>query len=54
MLPAAPLHLVCPSCKGILLVRQIASGNTFGAIVWTDGKAECPMLPPAPIAGAYG
>jgi hypothetical protein len=25
-----------------------ASGNTFGAVVWTDGKVELPMMPMPP------
>ena len=34
----------CSSCRGSIRQRTLASGNTFGARHWTDGKMEAPML----------
>lgn len=38
----------CPSCEGLIRQRTLASGNTFGARFWTDGKMEAPMMPSYP------
>jgi hypothetical protein len=48
MLPA-PLKVVLPK-GGIhpVIVTDISSGNTHGAVLWTDGKMEAPMLPDEP------
>ena len=35
----------CPRCGEQFRERQIMSGNTVGAVYWTDGKVEAPMLP---------
>lgn len=32
----------------LVKITSIASGNTFGARYWTDGKREAPMLPDSP------
>lgn len=37
-----------PGCKKLVKFSTIGSGNTFGAIFWTDGKREAPMLPDEP------
>jgi len=37
-----------PGCKKPVKFSTIASGNTFGATFWTDGKQEAPMLPDKP------
>lgn len=37
-----------PGCKKPVKFSTIASGNTFGATFWTDGKREAPMLPDNP------
>ncbi len=37
-----------PGCRKPVKFSTIASGNTFGAIFWTDGKREAPMLPDEP------
>jgi hypothetical protein len=34
----------CPACGTKARYRTLLSGNTFGAIYWTDGKREAPML----------
>lgn len=35
----------CISCSKPIGQTTIASGNTFGAEFWTDGKMDAPMLP---------
>ena len=49
MRPGSVIIKECPVCS--LLIRQytITSGNTFGAILWTDGKRYAPMLPDQPL-----
>lgn len=37
-----------PGCNKPIKFTTIASGNTFGATFWTDGKREAPMLPDEP------
>jgi hypothetical protein len=41
--------IACPHCKTLARVQTIASGNTFGARTWTDGKTIAPMLPSIPF-----
>ena len=36
---------VCPHCGGKKEIMQIASGNTIGAVLWSDAKQVAPMLP---------
>lgn len=50
MLPAPDLVIRCPreGCTAHYRVRQYASGNTFGARVWTDGRMVAPMWPEEP------
>ncbi len=48
MTPDPTLIMKAPGCKRPLKFRMIASGNTFGARYWTDGKREAPMLPDEP------
>lgn len=38
----------CSSCKGLYKQPTIASGNTFGARVRSDGRMYAPMLPVTP------
>ena len=45
MTPAGDIIIQCPHCGEKKQVLQIGSGNTFGATWWSDGKADCPMLP---------
>ncbi len=40
--------VACPICNGLAKHTTLESGNTFGAIVWTDGKQLAPMLPLPP------
>lgn len=45
MIPAHPLILKCPHCKGEKQVLQLISGNTCGGSQWSDMKTDFPMLP---------
>ena len=45
MLPGPTLIVKAPGCQSPVKVSTLASGNTFGAVFWTDGKCEAPMLP---------
>jgi len=36
--------LSCPQCDALVRMKSMASGNTFGARYWTDGKRFAPML----------
>ena len=48
MLPAPPEVRCCPACGGRFLHPMIASGNNFGARLWSDGYYDAPMLPSPP------
>lgn len=45
MNPGNPRILTCPNCGGKKQVLSLASGNTFGAKMWSDNKRIYPMLP---------
>lgn len=49
MLPGPTIARRCSSCSKQIAQDTIASGNTRGAIFWTDGKREAPMLPDQPM-----
>jgi len=50
MIPGNALVLECPFCGAKKSLISIASGNTCGGKLWSDTKAEYPMLPePSPI-----
>jgi len=44
MVPGELIIRRCPSCEGSIRQRIFASGNTFGAQLWTDSKMEAPVL----------
>jgi len=48
--PGPTLIKKCNRCDGLMKQRTIASGNTFGARYWTDGKVDASMLPLTPSA----
>lgn len=48
MLPDADLIIACPHCQAPARLFQLLSGNTFGAITWTDGWMDAPMMPRPP------
>ena len=45
MIPGPANVLSCPFCGGKKEVMSLASGNTFGATVWSDTRRDYPMLP---------
>ncbi len=45
MTPGPTLIKKCTACAKFIEEETIASGNTFGARCWTDGKIIAPMLP---------
>lgn len=49
MVPGPTVIYECGHCSGLIEYPTIASGNTFGARVWTDGKMDAPMLPDMPL-----
>jgi hypothetical protein len=48
MTPGPTLVIRCPLCSQLGKYRTVASGNTFGAVFYTDGKRVAPMLPDTP------
>lgn len=54
MIPGPDQILACPSCGKPLRRETLTSGNTFGAILWSDGKREAPMLPDFPAVSRCG
>ena len=48
MLPGPTITRQCSACGQRFAEQTIASGNTFGARFWTDGKRDAPMLPDSP------
>lgn len=47
MIPGPPQILTCPYCGTEKEVMSLASGNTFGEVIWSDNKRIAPMLPEA-------
>ena len=45
MTPGSPQILTCPFCGEKKEIMTLASGNTFGAELWSDNKQIAPMLP---------
>lgn len=45
MIPGPPLGKECPHCGEVKALVTLISGNTFGAICWSDSKTFYPMLP---------
>jgi hypothetical protein len=48
MIPGPDSIFACPHCNALAKSVTLASGNTFGATYWTDGKCIAPMLPEVP------
>jgi len=48
MLPGPTYVRECPHCHGHFTQNSMASGNTFGAKFWPDGKMDAPMMPSYP------
>lgn len=45
MNPGPPILVKCPHCGEDKELMSLASGNTFGSIVWSDSYQYAPMLP---------
>lgn len=45
MNPGNPQIVKCPFCGNEKMLMSLISGNTFGAIYWSDNKRDAPMLP---------
>lgn len=45
MRPGKPQIITCPFCGTEKEIMSLASGNTFGAELWSDNKQIAPMLP---------
>src|SRR6266540_2999338 len=48
MVLAPDLVIACPHCRALARLFQFASGDSFGAITWTDGWQDVPLLPRPP------
>ena len=48
MLPGPDYVYRCPHCSALARQRSISSGNTFGAVYWSDAKRDAPMFPERP------
>lgn len=48
MVPGPDRVVACPHCGAVARQQTLFSGNTFGAVYWSDGKREAPMLPDLP------
>ncbi|WP_376791619.1 hypothetical protein [Thermoflexus sp.] len=48
MIPGPDRIIACPHCGFLAKQHTLLSGNTIGAILWSDGKMEAPMLPEFP------
>ena len=45
MIPTYCKLVLCPHCGGKKEIIQLMSGNTFGAVLWSDSKEIAPMFP---------
>ena len=48
MSPGKTLIKQCSQCSQLIAETTLRSGNTFGAVFWTDGKCVAPMMPELP------
>lgn len=48
MMPGNTYVRECPHCSSKFTQPTMASGNTFGAKFWPDGKMDAPMMPEYP------
>ena len=47
MTPGPEVIISCPECKALSRFSTMASGNTFGSTLWSDGYRHSPMLEPS-------
>ena len=43
-----PVARACPTCSTAVVELSLMSGNNIGAVAWSDGKVDAPMLPDLP------
>lgn len=48
MIPGPNYVYKCPNCSALLTRESIASGNSFGSKLFSDGKRIAPMNPELP------
>ena len=48
MMPGPTLIKKCSACQQLIEEETLLSGNTCGAVFWTDGACDAPMLPDRP------
>lgn len=48
MQPGPDRYVACPRCDAVARHETMLSGNTFGAVMWSDGREVAPMLPTPP------
>jgi len=48
MMPGLTLIKKCSACRQLIEEETLISGNTFGAVFWTDGECCADMLPDEP------
>ncbi|WP_417909440.1 hypothetical protein [Candidatus Electronema sp. PJ] len=48
MIPGPTEIRECSSCRKHIAQNTLISGNNYGAVFWTDGKTDAPMLPDQP------
>ena len=48
MMPGPTLIKKCSACERLIEEETMMSGNTCGAVFWTDGEFDAPMLPDLP------
>lgn len=48
MIPVPAIYFLCPKCSNLISSDGIFTGNTSGAIHYSDGKMEAPMMPEVP------
>ncbi len=48
MVSAPDVVIACPHCHAPARLFQLVSGDTFGAITWTDGWQDVPLQPRPP------
>ena len=48
MMPGPILIKKCSNCRKPIEEETLMSGNSFGAVFWTDGEYDAPMMPDQP------
>ena len=54
MIPGPDHVYACRGCGSLVRIASLVSGNTVGAVWWTDGKMSAPMLPEVPSFSRCG